>query len=83
MLSSDDPIRVIERFNTLDALSNGRAEVILGRGSLTGSFPLFGFDLDDYEMLVDEKLATFARARGGEVIPRVRAILAAEPVASP
>ena len=45
VLSSDDPIRVFQRFATLDALSNGRAEVILGRGSFTESFPLFGFDL--------------------------------------
>src|SRR5262245_30640217 len=45
VLSSDDPIRVFQRFATLDAISNGRAEVILGRGSFTESFPLFGFDL--------------------------------------
>jgi len=45
--SSDDPIRVFERFSTLHAVSNGRAEVILGRGSFTESFPLFGFDLND------------------------------------
>ncbi|GAB09402.1 hypothetical protein GOARA_036_01340 [Gordonia araii NBRC 100433] len=63
VLSSDDPIRVYERFATLDAVSNGRAEVILGRGSFTESFPLFGFDLDDYEMLFDEKLDLFAKLR--------------------
>ncbi|GED98091.1 LLM class flavin-dependent oxidoreductase [Gordonia crocea] len=63
VLSSDDPIRVYERFATLDALTNGRAEVILGRGSFTESFPLFGYDLDDYEMLFEEKLALFARLR--------------------
>ena len=45
VLSSDDPVRVFQRFSTLDALSNGRAEVILGRGSFTESFPLFGYDL--------------------------------------
>src|SRR6186713_3013095 len=45
VLSSDDPVRVFERFSTLDALSNGRAEVILGRGSFTESYPLFGYDL--------------------------------------
>ncbi len=45
VLSSDDPIRVFQRFSTVDAVSNGRAEVILGRGSFTESFPLFGFDL--------------------------------------
>src|SRR5256885_3145256 len=60
VLSSDDPIRVFQRFSTLDALSNGRAEVILGRGSFTESFPLFGFDLNQYEALFDEKLDLFA-----------------------
>lgn len=52
VLSSDDPIRVFQRFATLDAVSNGRAEVIVGRGSFTESFPLFGFDLQDYEQLL-------------------------------
>ncbi|WP_371716969.1 LLM class flavin-dependent oxidoreductase [Ancylobacter sp. TS-1] len=60
VLSSDDPIRVFQRFSTVDALSNGRAEVILGRGSFTESFPLFGFDLKDYETLFTEKLDLFA-----------------------
>jgi probable LLM family oxidoreductase len=60
VLSSDDPVRVFERFATLDALSNGRAEVILGRGSFIESFPLFGYDLQDYEVLFEEKLALFA-----------------------
>ncbi|MGE0284327.1 MAG: LLM class flavin-dependent oxidoreductase [Rhizobiaceae bacterium] len=60
VLSSDDPIRVFERFSTVNALSNGRAEVILGRGSFTESFPLFGFDLKDYEVLFEEKLDLFA-----------------------
>ena len=59
VLSSDDPIRVFQRFSTLDALSNGRAEVILGRGSFIESFPLFGFSLEDYEMLFEEKLDLF------------------------
>jgi len=59
VLSSDDPIRVFQRFSTLDALSNGRAEVILGRGSFTESFPLFGYDLDQYETLFEEKLQLF------------------------
>src|SRR5690606_25533732 len=59
VLSSDDPVRVFERFATLDALSNGRAEVILGRGSFTESFPLFGYDLADYEVLFDEKIDLF------------------------
>lgn len=61
VLSSDDPIRVFQRFSTLHALSDGRAEVILGRGSFTESFPLFGFDLGDYETLFNEKLDLFAR----------------------
>ncbi|MDB5501554.1 MAG: class flavin-dependent oxidoreductase [Tardiphaga sp.] len=60
VLSSDDPIRVFQRFSTIDALSNGRAEVILGRGSFTESFPLFGFALSDYEMLFEQKLDLFA-----------------------
>ncbi|MEO7086343.1 MAG: LLM class flavin-dependent oxidoreductase [Gemmatimonadaceae bacterium] len=60
VLSSDDPIRVFQRFATLDAASNGRAEVILGRGSFTESFPLFGFALDDYNTLFDEKLDLYA-----------------------
>ena len=65
VLSSDDPIRVFQRFSTLDAVSNGRAEVILGRGSFTESFPLFGFDLQDYETLFEEKLDLFAALRRG------------------
>lgn len=56
VLSSDDPIRVFQRFSTVNAISNGRAEIILGRGSFTESFPLFGFDLRDYERLFEEKL---------------------------
>ncbi|QIG98305.1 MULTISPECIES: LLM class flavin-dependent oxidoreductase [unclassified Bradyrhizobium] len=59
VLSSDDPIRVFQRFATVDALSNGRAEVILGRGSFTESFPLFGFDLKQYNELFEEKLDLF------------------------
>ena len=64
VLSSDDPIRVFQRFATLDAVSNGRAEVILGRGSFTESFPLFGFELDQYEKLFEEKLDLFAALIG-------------------
>ena len=60
VLSSDDPVRVFQRFATLDALSGGRAEVILGRGSFTESFPLFGYSLDQYETLFEEKLELFA-----------------------
>ncbi len=61
VLSSDDPIRVFQRFATLDAASNGRAEVILGRGSFTESFPLFGFELDQYETLFEEKLDLYTK----------------------
>lgn len=60
VLSSDDPVRVFERFATVDALSNGRAQIILGRGSFTESFPLFGYNLQDYEVLFEEKVALFA-----------------------
>lgn len=59
VLSSDDPVRVFQRFATVDALSNGRAEVMLGRGSFTESFPLFGYDMADYELLFDEKIDLF------------------------
>jgi probable LLM family oxidoreductase len=59
VLSSDDPVRVYQRFATLDAVSNGRAEVILGRGSFTESFPLFGLDLAQYDELFEEKLNLF------------------------
>lgn len=61
VLSSDDPVRVFERFATLHAVSNGRAEVMLGRGSFIESFPLFGYDLNRYEELFNEKLDLFAR----------------------
>ncbi|HUL72645.1 MAG TPA: LLM class flavin-dependent oxidoreductase [Vicinamibacterales bacterium] len=60
VLSTDDPVRVFERFSTLNAISNGRAEVILGRGSFTESYPLFGFDLSQYEELFEDRLALFA-----------------------
>src|SRR5712671_646455 len=66
VLSTDDPVRVYERFSTLDAVSGGRAEVILGRGSFTESFPLFGFSLDDYDVLFEEKLAIFAALRDAD-----------------
>lgn len=61
VLSSDDPVRVFQRFATLDAVSSGRAEVILGRGSFTESFPLFGYELDQYQVLFEEKLDLFAQ----------------------
>src|SRR5271154_2237479 len=68
VLSSDDPIRVFERFSTLNAASNGRAEVTLGRGSFTESFPLFGFKLSDYEVLFGEKLEPFVALLKGEPV---------------
>lgn len=68
VLSSDDPVRVYQRFATLDAVSNGRAEVILGRGSFTESFPLFGHPLDRYEELFEEKLDLFAELRSEQPV---------------
>jgi probable LLM family oxidoreductase len=68
VLSSDDPVRVFQRYSTLDAVSGGRAEVILGRGSSIDSFPLFGYDLADYEDLFEEKTNLFAELlKGGPV----------------
>ncbi len=60
VLSTDDPVRVFQRFSTLNAVSGGRAEVILGRGSFTESYPLFGYDLANYDELFEDKLALFA-----------------------
>src|SRR5436190_12982910 len=68
VLSSDDPIRVFQRFATLDAVSNGRAEVILGRGSFTESFPLFGYELSQYEELFEEKLDLFGTLISQEAV---------------
>lgn len=68
VLSSDDPVRVFQRYSTLNALSGGRAEVILGRGSSIDSFPLFGYDLADYGDLFEEKTNLFAELlKGGPV----------------
>ena len=68
VLSTDDPIRVFQRFSTLNALSNGRAEVILGRGSFTESYPLFGYDLNEYNELFEDKVELFAELlKGGAV----------------
>ncbi|MFE6479358.1 LLM class flavin-dependent oxidoreductase [Streptomyces rochei] len=61
VLSSDDPVRVFQRFATVDAISGGRAQAILGRGSFTESFPLFGYDLSDYDVLFEEKLDLFVK----------------------
>jgi alkanesulfonate monooxygenase SsuD/methylene tetrahydromethanopterin reductase-like flavin-dependent oxidoreductase (luciferase family) len=68
VLSSDDPVRVFQRYSTLDAVSGGRAEVIRGRGSSIDSFPLFGYNLADYEQLFEEKTSLFAELlKGGPV----------------
>jgi probable LLM family oxidoreductase len=68
VLSSDDPVRVFERFATLHAISAGRAEITLGRGSFTESFPLFGFDLRDYDRLFSEKVDLMARLLAEEPV---------------
>jgi probable LLM family oxidoreductase len=61
VLSTDDPVRAFQRFSTLNAVSGGRAEAIVGRGSFTESYPLFGLDLNDYDLLFEERLDLFAR----------------------
>jgi probable LLM family oxidoreductase len=68
VLSTDDPVRVFERFSTLNAISNGRAEVILGRGSFTESYPLFGYDLSNYNELFEEKLNLFTELLRGKPV---------------
>src|SRR4026207_1074833 len=65
VLSTDDPVRVFQRFSTLNAISNGRAEIIVGRGSFTESYPLFGYDLSKYEELFEDKLRLFAELLKG------------------
>jgi probable LLM family oxidoreductase len=66
VLSSDDPVRIFEQFATLDLLSGGRAEIMAGRGSFIESFPLFGYDLDDYDSLFAEKLGLLLELRAVE-----------------
>jgi probable LLM family oxidoreductase len=66
VLSSDDPVRVFQNFATLDLVSDGRAEIMAGRGSFTESFPLFGYDLADYDDLFEEKLGLLLRIRESE-----------------
>ena len=68
VLSSDDPVRVFQEFSTVDLLSGGRAEIMVGRGSFVESFPLFGYDLRDYDALFDEKLQLLLRLRSAERI---------------
>src|ERR1039457_2201013 len=66
VLSSDDPVRVFQQFAHVDLLSGGRAEIMAGRGSFIESFPLFGYDLDDYDELYAEKLDLLLKIRGRE-----------------
>ena len=66
VLSSDDPVRVFQEFSTVDLLSGGRAEIMAGRGSFIESFPLFGYDLDDYDALFSEKLDLLLELRKSE-----------------
>ena len=66
VLSSDDPVRVFQSFATLDLISNGRAEIMAGRGSFIESFPLFGYNLDDYDQLFTEKLDLLLKLRDSE-----------------
>ncbi|WP_025686191.1 LLM class flavin-dependent oxidoreductase [Paenibacillus maysiensis] len=68
VLSSDDPVRVFQDFATLDSISNGRAEIMAGRGSFIESFPLFGYDLDNYDELFDEKLELLLKIRDSEKV---------------
>ena len=68
VLSSADPVRVFQNFATLDLISNGRAEIVAGRGSFIDSFPLFGLQLDDYEDLFEEKLALLLKIRDNEFV---------------
>jgi probable LLM family oxidoreductase len=68
VISTDDPVRVFEQFATLDLLSGGRAEIMAGRGSFTESFPLFGYDLKEYDELFDEKLRLLLEVREREVV---------------
>ncbi|MCH1627141.1 LLM class flavin-dependent oxidoreductase [Fredinandcohnia quinoae] len=68
VLSSDDPVRVFQDFATLDGISNGRAEIMAGRGSFIESFPLFGYDLQDYDELFEEKLELLLKIRDSEKV---------------
>ena len=86
VLSTDDPVRVFERFSTLNAISNGRAEVIVGRGSFTESFPLFGYEMGHYEDLFEEKLQLWAELVKGQPVTwagRLRAPLSNQTVYPP
>lgn len=73
VLSAADPVRVFQQFATLDLISNGRAELVAGRGSFIEAFPLFGLSMQDYEAAFEEKLELLLKIREQEVIPRVQA----------
>jgi probable LLM family oxidoreductase len=86
VLSTDDPVRVYQRFSTVHAISNGRAEVVVGRGSFTESFPLFGYDMGLYNELFEEKLNLFVELLKGEPVTwsgQLRAPLAGQTVYPP
>ena len=91
VLSSDDPVRVFEQFSELDLISGGRAEIMAGRGSFIESFPLFGYDLDDYDELYAEKLDLLLKLRGSEPVtwsgrlrpPLTDAVVYPRPVQAP
>jgi probable LLM family oxidoreductase len=83
VLSSDDPVRVYQQFSTIDLLSGGRAEIMAGRGSFIESFPLFGYDLNDYDELFSEKLELLLNIRDNDCVTwrgRHRAPLKDQPV---
>lgn len=83
VLSSADPVRVFQNFATLDLISKGRAEIVVGRGSFTDSFPLFGLDLHDYSDLFEEKLELLLKIRDNELVTwngKFRAPLMNQPV---
>ncbi|MEM6516778.1 MAG: LLM class flavin-dependent oxidoreductase, partial [Bacteroidota bacterium] len=68
VLSTSDPVRVFQNFSTIDLISNGRAEIVTGRGSFTDSFPLFGYNLNDYDAIFSEKLELLLKIRDNEIV---------------
>ncbi|MEO0527103.1 MAG: LLM class flavin-dependent oxidoreductase [Bacteroidota bacterium] len=83
VLSASDPVRVFQNFATLDLISKGRAEIVAGRGSFTDAFPLFGYDLSDYDEIFSEKLALLLKIRDNEIVTwsgRFRPALSKQPI---
>ena len=83
VLSAADPVRVFQNFATLDLISNGRAEIVAGRGSFIDSFPLFGLDINDYNDLFEEKLELLLKIRDHELVTwtgKYRAPLSNQPI---